>query len=131
MFLRRNRRTRTGETYEYWSLMRTVRTAKGPRHELVANLGKAPGLDPDTRHGWEHIAALLEGRRPGVVQGELGNPLPPAPPPPRWAEVNVVGLRIERVREFGEVHLAEALWRRLGLHTLFGGIIEAGRETGP
>ncbi|MFO1524128.1 MAG: IS1634 family transposase [Kiritimatiellia bacterium] len=131
MFLRRNRRTRNGETYEYWSLMRTVRTAKGPRHELVANLGKAPGLDPDTRHGWEHIADLLEGRRPGVVQGELGNPMPPAPPPPRWAEVDVGGLRVERVRDFGEGYLALALWRRLGLHTLLGGIIEAGRETVP
>ena len=39
MFLRRNRRIRNGETYEYWSLMGTVRTAKGPRHEMVAHLG--------------------------------------------------------------------------------------------
>ncbi|MFO1523310.1 MAG: hypothetical protein U1G05_14970 [Kiritimatiellia bacterium] len=72
-------------------------------------LGKAPGLDPDTRHGWEHIADLLEGRRPGVVQGELGNPMPPAPPPPRWAEVDVGGLRVEWVRDFGEGYLALTL----------------------
>ena len=44
MFLKRNRRKVDGETYEYWSLVRTVRTAKGPRHELVASLGKAPGF---------------------------------------------------------------------------------------
>jgi len=51
LFLRRNRRTHKGETYEYWSLMRTVRTAKGPRHELVAKLGKASGLDENVRRG--------------------------------------------------------------------------------
>jgi len=33
MFLRRNRRSHRGSTHEYWSLMRTVRAAKGPRHE--------------------------------------------------------------------------------------------------
>jgi hypothetical protein len=65
------------------------------------------------------------------VQGELGNPMPPAPPPPRWAEVDVGGLWVERVRDFGEVYLALALWRRVGLHTLLGGIIDPGRETVP
>jgi hypothetical protein len=118
IFLRRNRRIRNGETYAYWSLMRTVRTAKGSRHELVANLGKAPGLDPDTRHGWEHLADLLDGRNPGGTQRELGQPLPPATPPLRWTQVDVGALRVERVRDFGEVFLALALWRRLGLHTL-------------
>jgi hypothetical protein len=39
MFLRRNRRLVDGETYEYWTLVRTVRTARGPRQEIVATLG--------------------------------------------------------------------------------------------
>ena len=127
MFLRRNRRSYKGETYEYWSLMRTVRTAKGPRHELVANLGKAPGLDEDGRRGWEEVADLLEGREPGSVQAGLGKPWP-APATRQWMEVDVRGLRVERVRDFGEVYLALALWRRLGLHTLLRELIEAGRE---
>ncbi len=131
MFLRRNRRIRNGETYEYWSLMRTIRTAKGPRHELVANLGKAPGLDPDTRHGWEHIADLLDGCPPRSAQGELGQPMPSAPPPPRWTQIEVNALRVERVRDFGEVFLALALWRRLGLHTVLREILGAGRESVP
>jgi transposase len=131
MFLRRNRRIRNGETYEYWSLMRTIRTAKGPRHELVANLGKAPGLDPDTRHGWEHIADLLDGRNPRSAQGELGRPMPSAPPPSRWTQIELGALRVERVRDFGEVFLALALWRRLGLHTLLREILVSGRETVP
>lgn len=132
MFLRRNRRSHQGSTYEYWSLMRTVRTAKGPRHEIVAHLGKAPGLDADKRLGWEHVADLLEGRdTPAPIQGRLGEPLPPAPPPRQWLHVDVSGLRVERVRDFGEVYLALALWRRLGLHTLLRELIAPGRESVP
>jgi hypothetical protein len=65
MFLRRNRRTVNGECYEYWTLVKTVRTARGPRQEIVATLGKEPGLDSRSRHGWEAVADLLEGRSPG------------------------------------------------------------------
>jgi hypothetical protein len=50
----------------------------------------------------------------------------PATPPPRWTQVDVSALRVERVRDFGEVFLALALWRRLGLHTLLREIIEPG-----
>lgn len=131
MFLRRNRRTRNGETYEYWSLLRTVRTAQGPRHQLVAHLGKSPGLEAANRRGWEEVAGLLEGRPPAPIQGCLGEPLPPAPPAPRWTQVDVSGLRVERVRDFGEVYLALALWRRLGLHTLLRELIGTGREAVP
>lgn len=126
MFLRRNRRRHHGECYEYWSLMRTVRTAKGPRHELVASLGKAPGLDEDKRLSWENVGDLLEGRDPAPVQGRLGEPLPP---PRQWMQVDVRGLRVERVRDFGEVYLALSLWRRLGLHTLLRELIAPGRES--
>src|SRR5260370_40758372 len=55
MFLRPNRRLIDGETYEYWTLVKTVRTAKGPRQEIVATLGKEPGLE-------EPHAAWLGGR---------------------------------------------------------------------
>ena len=137
MFLRRSRRTHNGATYEYWSLLRTVRTSKGPRHELVAHLGKVPGLgrhdeglhvdQPDL--GWEHIEALLEGRAPAPIQGELGKPLPV--PARQWTQVDVRGLRVERVRAFGQVYLALALWRRLGLHQLLGELIAPGREAVP
>ena len=115
LFLRRNRRTIDGETYEYWTLCKTVRTARGPRQEVVAHLGKEPGLDSRTRHGWEDVADLREGREPAPVQGRLGEPLPA--PRPQWAQVDLRGVRVERVRDFGQVYLALSLWRRLGLHT--------------
>src|SRR4051812_24849698 len=117
MFLPRNRRRVAGDTYEYWTLVRTVRTAKGPRQEVVASLGKESGLERGVRRGWEQIGALLEGCAPAPVQGQLGEPLAEVERP-EWAQVDLRGLRVERVRAFGECYLALALWRRLGLHTL-------------
>jgi transposase len=129
MFLRRNRRTIDGESYEYWTLVRTVRTANGPRQQIVATLGKEPGMEKSSRRGWEHIAAMLDGREP-AVQGTLGKPLPAAEPR-RWAQVDLEGVGVERVREFGQVYLALSLWRRLGLHTLLRELIAPDRAEVP
>jgi transposase len=121
VYLRRHR-TRG---YEYWTLVRSVRTAQGPRQEVVATLGKLPGLDADVRSGWEDIAALLEGQTP-VRQLELTGQADASAP--LWKHVDVRGVRVERVREFGAVYLALALWRRLRLHTVLGELIEPGKE---
>lgn len=130
MFLRRNRRTVDGQTYEYWTLVRTVRTAKGPRQEVVASLGKTPGLDQRSRHGWDNICDLLEGRSPAPRQGELGQPISEEPQP-QWAQVDLRGVSVERVRDFGQIYLALSLWRRLGLHQVLKELIEPGREEVP
>ncbi len=113
--------------------MRTVRTAKGPRHELVANLGKAPGLDSSIRPGWEEVVDLLDGRagHPRYRQMKLGESVKKdsaKQPLPQWTQVDVNGLRIECVRDFGQVYLALALWRRLGLHDLLDELFESGKE---
>lgn len=129
MFLRRNRHTWKGETYDYWTLVRTVRTASGPRQQVVATLGKEPGTERQSRRGWEQIAAMLEGRE-ASVQGTLGRALPSVPAA-QWTQVDVRGLRVERVRDFGQVYLALSLWRRLHLHTLLHELIAAGREEVP
>ncbi len=129
MFLRVNRRLVGEEWYEYWTLVKTVRTAKGPRQEVVVTLGKEPGLESRTRYGWEAVADLLAGRQP-AVQGELGQELKAATRA-QWAQVDLRGLRVERVRDFGQVYLALSLWRRLGLHTRLRELIEAGREEVP
>jgi transposase len=130
MFLRRNRRIVDGETYEYWTLVKTVRTARGPRQEIVATLGKEPGVDNPNRSGWEDISDLLEGRPPAPQQGQLGEPFP-EPSRPQWTQVDLRGLRVERVRDFGQVYLALSLWRRLGLHELLRELIEPGQEEVP
>ena len=91
---------------------------------------RARGLESRSRHGWEQIADLLEGRTPAPVQGELGREITSLPPP-QWAQVDLSGVRVERVREFGQVYLGLSLWRRLGLHTLLKEIIEPGQEAVP
>jgi transposase len=128
MYLRRHRRTDKGTTYEYWTLVESRRTACGPRQHTVATLGKLPGLDESVHAGWEALDDLLLGR-PSAKQLPLSGKAPADPP--LWCEVDVRGVRVERVREFGEVYLALALWRRLGLHTLLQELIPSGREEVP
>jgi transposase len=133
MYLRKHRRRVGSETYEYWTLVESRRTASGPRQHTVATLGKLPGLDATIRAGWESIDELLEGQA-APEQLPLAAPEPQAESgssPPLWREVDVRGVRVERVREFGEVYLALALWRRLGLHTLLRELIPTGREAVP
>jgi len=127
MFLRRNRRTIGGELYEYWTLVESHRTERGPRQRVVATLGKVPGLDEGERRGWEEIGWLLEGRR-GPKQMELGAAGEVEAKRPDWAQVDLSGVRVERVRDFGAVYLALSLWRRLGLHELLAELIGVGRE---
>jgi transposase len=125
MYLRRHRSGHDDQTYEYWTLVKSVRTAVGPRQEMVATLGKLPGLDEQVRAGWEEVQALLDGRRPNQ-QLDLGESA--RAEKPLWREVNVREVRVERTREFGEVYLGLALWRRLHLHTLLSQLIESGKE---
>jgi transposase len=128
MFLRRNRRQKNGQQYEYWSLVESYRTERGPRQRVVATLGKRPGLDEDERAGWEEIARLLDGAPRSEVPGDLfGLPSVPAPPP-QWAQVDLSRVRVERVRQFGQVYLALALWRRLGMHDFLAAHLQPGRE---
>ena len=51
MYLRRHRREKHGEIYEYWTLVESVRTQAGPRQRIVAALGKLPGLNEEARAG--------------------------------------------------------------------------------
>jgi len=123
MFLRRHERKKDGQTYQYWTLVESVRTARGPRQRTVATLGKLPGLDEEARVGWEQIGAILDGRarqRDFLAVAE--------PETPRWATVNVKALSLERLRRFGDVYLGLALWRRLKLDAFFDEAMEPGRE---
>jgi hypothetical protein len=124
MFLRRHRKEAGGEEYEYWSLVKTVRTARGPRHQIVARLGKLDGAEVEVARGWNDLDGLLEGSL-GARQLELGSQ---AAAGPLWRLVDVRGVRVERLRQFGRVYLGLALWRRLGLHRVLRGLLPAGRE---
>lgn len=130
MFLRKKSKTAAGESYEYWNLCETVRTAKGPRQRVVATLGKLD-VQEVRSGGWDDVEALLAGSKPVKTRqmnfcdlGAEGRSQPSS----RWEKVDVAGVSVERVREFGQVYLPLALWSRLGLGKLLGELMEPGRE---
>lgn len=129
MFLRKNRKRFDGEVYEYWTLCESVRTERGPRQRVVASLGKF--TDEDLSAGWDDLEALLDGRKPSPRQRRFGEADDPSEQARGWELADLSKLSVERVREFGSVFLALALWRRLGLHDLLSDLIEPGREEVP
>jgi len=90
MYLRRHNKKAEGEHYEYWSLVESVRTARGPRQKIVAAIGKLPGLDKEERIGREEIQRILAGKKeaPGPIPRPRGDTAGTAVPiVPRYASV--------------------------------------------
>jgi hypothetical protein len=93
----------------------------------VATIGKLPGLDREERVGWDEIGRILSGKpRP-----EVGLFSPPAEDPPSWATVKLSGVRVERLRCFGDVYLGLLLWNRLGFAEFCREQMWSGREEIP
>lgn len=134
MFLRRKSKSIRGVGYSYWHLCRTVRTARGPRQQVVASLGKLDEAElAAMRGGWDDLPAVLRGET--LAARPVTSPLPgfesesPAASAPRWEQADLRALRVERSRDFGEPYLALSLWHRLGLDSLLGELLPAGRES--
>lgn len=127
MFLRRCERAKNGKKHTYWALVESIRTERGSRQRVVAYLGE---LKAGERSGWAQLGQRMHQReRP---QPSLFDP--PLYDEPRADEpvlVKLKAIRLERLRDFGDVWLALGLWRLLGLDTLLACVIEAGREDVP
>jgi transposase len=126
MFLRRNTKRKNGEGYECWTLVESIRTARGPRQRIVATIGKLPGLDREERIGWDEIGRILSGK-PRPEAGLFSQP----EEPPSWATVNLSGVSVERLRSFGDVYLGLLLWNRLGFAEFCKQQMPSGREEIP
>ena len=111
-----------GEDYLYWSLVESVRTARGPRQRIVATIGKLPGLDREERIGWEEIRRNLDGK---AAQPNLFEKYED---PPSWATVNIRKVSVERLRHFGDVYLGLHLWNKLGFAEFCREHMSEGRE---
>ncbi len=123
MYLRRNKKKKGGEKYEYWSLVESVRSARGPRQRTVATIGKLPGLDKEERVGWEEIGRILTGKpRP---ESEL---FEQEEEPPSWATIDISRVSVERLRHFGDVYLGLLLWSKLGFADFCKEHMTEGRE---
>jgi transposase len=137
MFLRRKTKSARGVGYSYWHLCRTVRTARGPRQQVVASLGKLDDTQlAGLRGGWADLPFLLRGETaparpltaslPGL--GASCDEADHSGCASRWEPADLRALRVERTRDFGESYLALSLWHRLGLDSLLAGLLPAGRE---
>src|SRR5207244_308825 len=107
VFLRRCQRHWAGKDHTYWALVESYRTKKGSRQRVVTYLGE---LRPSERNGWAELGQRLDGHR---------RPRPSLFDPPAAEElaadepvlVNLKGVRLERLRDFGDAWLALGLWR--------------------
>lgn len=124
MFLRRNRRRKKGETYEYWTLVESIRTARGPRQRVVTTIGKLPGMDREERIGWEELRRIVQGirSRQKTLFDEEAEKIP------EWATVNLRNIKVENLRQFGDGYLGLLLWRKLKFDELFGTLQIPGSE---
>jgi transposase len=105
----------------------SYRTKKGSRQRIVTYLGE---LKASERSGWAELGRHLDRRqRP---QPSLFDP--PAAEEPADDEpvlVNLKGVRLERLRDFGDAWLALGLWRLVGLDVLLEQLLPRGREDVP
>jgi transposase len=124
MFLKRLERRKSGKKHTYWALVESIRTARGSRHRVVAYLGE---LKRSERNGWGQLCRRLNKER---------RPEPSLFDPPHYDDptddepvlVRLKGIRLQRLRDFGDVWLALGLWRLLGLDSLLGRLMPAGQE---
>jgi transposase len=127
VFLRRYERRSGGRRRSYWALVESVRTGRGSRQRVVAYLGE---LKRAEQSGWAQLGRSLSGKeRP---QRSLFAPPPyDEPSDDEPVLVRLQGVRLERLRDFGDVWMALGLWRLLGLDTLLEKLAPAGREEVP
>ncbi|MHC4177468.1 MAG: IS1634 family transposase [Planctomycetota bacterium] len=124
MFLRRCERRENGKRHTYWALVESYRTARGSRQRVVAYLGE---LKRSERSGWAELGRSLSGKK--KPQRSLFDP--PHDDEPAEDEtvlVRLKGVKLERVRDFGDVWMAWGLWRLLRLDSLLAELIPRGQE---
>ncbi len=126
MFLKRISIRKNGKRHTYWALVKSVRTGRGPRHQVVSYLGE---LEPCEKAGWAHVARIA--RRPRPAQLDLFDDTDPSDPVPEKVEVLVREARVERTRDFGDLYLGLLLWQTLELDKLLDRKIERGRSLIP
>jgi transposase len=127
MFWRRCERTKHGKKHTYWALVESIRTARGSRQRVVAYLGE---LKASERNGWAQLGQRLQ-RHERPPPSLFDPPHDGTLPDDEAVWVKLQGIRLERLRDFGDVWLALGLWRLLELDTLLQRLLPPGREEVP
>ena len=117
MYLRKCRRKVGGECKDYWQLVESYRTQRGPRQRVVAHLGD---LDESGRIGVKEVAS---GNGDRVHQAGLFEDSKP-----RWADIDTSGVKVERTRFFGGPWLGLEVLDKLELVEFLESVMPRGRE---
>lgn len=129
VFLKAHRRGKDGKQHRYYSLVESVRTARGPQHRTLAYLGE---LNATVEAAWRKSISVFNGEVGSECQLELfPSDAPGIPSGERVVRVVLDGVRWERPRDFGEVFLAQHLWKLLGLDERLRQLMPAGDEEIP
>jgi transposase len=118
MYLRHTTRKKDGKVHRYWCLVRSVRIGRRVIQQTVAQLGE---LDERGRIQARSLAQHLIGIPEQAQLFDDGCRDVTVP-------VRLKGIRIERSRQFGDVYMALALWRGMGLEDLCERLLPAGQE---
>lgn len=121
MYLRHTIRKKDGKVHRYWRLVRSVRIGRRVIQQTVAHLGE---LDERGRIDARELARQLIGSPEQARLFDDGCCDSAVP-------VRLKGIRIERSRQFGDVYLALALWRGVGLADLCERLLPPGKERVP
>lgn len=119
MYIRKKTRVKDGKRHDYWALVESYRTERGPRQRTVAWLGE---LDEAGRLGVASAAQNKHNLQKGLFAKETK---------PEWVEVDVKAVRVENIREFGGPWLGLELIHKLGLDHFFSKHLAKGREIVP
>lgn len=111
MFLRKTSLRRNGKLHDYWALVESIRTERGPRQRIVSYLGD---MDEAGRLGVHHAVDKDLTDEPSLFDETSL---------PQWVEVNIRKVRTERSRRFGDVWLALELIKKLGINDLLNRVI--------
>ena len=118
MYLRHTTIRKDGKVHRYWRLVRSVRVGRRVIQQTVAQLGE---LDEQGRVEARGLARRLIGAPEQARLFNDGSEQLTVP-------VRLKGIRIERSRQFGDVYLALALWRGVGLEDLCERLLPIGKE---
>lgn len=120
MYLKRCGQSRAHRDGDFWVLVESQRTKRGPRQRVVAYLGD---MEKVACVGVKQAAM----DRPGSWQSRLFD----EEGEPEWVEVDSKRVRVERVRDFGGYWLGLQLLDKLDLVALLERLLPVGREEIP
>jgi hypothetical protein len=118
MYLRHTTILKDGKVHRYWRLVRSVRVGRRVIQQTVAQLGE---LDAHGRIEARGLARRLIGTPEQATLFKDDSEQLTVP-------VRLKDIRIERSRQFGDVYLALALWRGMGLEALCERLLPVGKE---